>query len=68
MATYYLLFVVGQMLLPCGRWNSHTFILCVVMADVIAHWQMDWPLQGVSVSLLVDVIPMGQMDIWVELL
>ena len=44
-----LLFVVGQMLSPCGRWNSHTFILCVVMAEVIAQWQMEWPLQGVSV-------------------
>ena len=51
------------MLLPCGRWNSHTFIFCVVMADVIAQWQMEWPLQGVSASLLVDVIPRGQMDI-----
>ena len=27
------------------------------MADVIAQWQMEWPLQGVSISLLVDVIP-----------
>ena len=25
-----------------------------VMADVIAQWQMEWPLQCVSVSLLVD--------------
>ena len=33
-----------------------------VMADVIAQWQMEWPLQGVSVSLLVDAVPMGQMD------
>ena len=34
-----------------------------VMADVIAQWQMEWPLQGVTVSLLVDVVPRGQMDI-----
>ena len=47
-------------LLPCGRWNSHTFLLCVVVADVIAQWQMEWPLQGVSVFLLVDVIPRGR--------
>ena len=48
------------MLLPSGRWNGHTFILCVVMANVVARWQMEWPLQGVSASLLVDVIPRGK--------
>ena len=58
-ATYYLLCVIRQILLPCGRWNSHTFLLCVVMADVIAQWQMEWPLHGDSVFLLVDVIPRG---------
>ena len=50
----------GQMLLPCGRWNGHICIF--VMADVIAQWKMEWPLQGVSISLLVDVVPRGQMD------
>ena len=34
-----------------------TFV--IVMADVIAQWQMEWPLQGVSGSLLVDVVPRG---------
>ena len=33
-----------------------------VMADVIAQWQMEWPLQGVNASLLVDIVPSGQMD------
>ena len=33
------------------------------MTDVIAQWQMEWPLQGVSGSLLVDVVPRGQMDV-----
>ena len=51
----------GQMLLPCGRWNSH--FLYIVMADVIAQWQMEWPLQGGSGSPLVDVVPRGQMDV-----
>ena len=37
------------------------FIL-FVMADVIAQWQMEWPLQSVSTSLLVDVVPRGQID------
>ena len=32
------------------------------MADVIAQWQVEWPLQGDSVFLLLDVIPRGQMD------
>ena len=34
------------MLLPCGRWNSHwvNFVMC--LADVIAMWQMLWPLGG----------------------
>ena len=36
--------------------------LFVSMADVIAKWQMEWPLQGDSVFLLLDVIPRGQMD------
>ena len=44
-------------LLPSGRWNSHIFFVIYCKADVIAQWQMEWPLQGVSVSLLVDVIP-----------
>ena len=39
--------------------------ICVyVMADVIAQWQMEWPLQGVSASLQVDVVPGGKW-IWV---
>ena len=54
----------GQMLLPCGRWNSHYLLFLFVMAGVIAHWQMELPLQGVSASLLVGVVPRGQMD-WV---
>ena len=49
----------GRCYCHVAGWNSHTFILCVVMADVIAQWQVEWPLQGVSVSLLVDVIPQG---------
>ena len=32
------------------------FLLCVVMTDVIAQWQMEWPLQGVSAFLLVGVV------------
>ena len=39
-----------------------TILFLFVMADVIAQWQMEWPLQGVSASLLVDVVPRGQMD------
>ena len=38
------------------------FCFLFVMADVIAQWQMEWPLQGGSASLLVDVVPRGQMD------
>ena len=34
-----------------------TFFVYNVIADVIAQWQMEWPLQGVSGSLLVDVVP-----------
>ena len=35
------------MLLPGGRWNSHIlFFVIIMMADVIAQWQMEWPLQG----------------------
>ena len=52
------------MLLPCGRWNSHYLVFLFVMAGVIAQWQMEWPLWGVSASLLVGVVPRGQMD-WV---
>ena len=29
------------------------FVLNAIWADVIALWQMEWPLQGVSTSLLV---------------
>ena len=40
------LFCYWLMLMPmCGRWHSH-FFLCDVVADVIAKWQMEWPLQG----------------------
>ena len=41
-----------------------TILFLFVMADVIAQWQMEWPLQGVSVTLLLDVVPMGRW-IWV---
>ena len=47
------------MLLPSGRWNSHILFVVCFGADVIVLWQMEWPLQGVSASLLVDVIPRG---------
>ena len=39
-----------------------TILFLFVMADVIAQWQMEWPLQDVSAPLLVDVVPRGQMD------
>ena len=39
-----------------------TILFLFVMADVIAQCQMEWPLQGVSGSLLVGVVPRGQMD------
>ena len=36
------------MLLPSGRWNSHLLLdNKFSWADVIALWQMEWPLQGV---------------------
>ena len=49
-------------LLQSGRWNSHILFVICYKADVIALWQVEWPLQGDSVFLLVDVIPRGQMD------
>ena len=49
-------YLYWQMLLPSGRWNSH---LVIVLADVIAKWQMEWPLQG---GVLADVIAMWQME------
>ena len=33
--------------------------LIIVLADVIAKWQMEWPLQG---GVLADVIAMWQME------
>ena len=39
-----------------------TILFLFVLADVIAQWQMEWPLQVVSASLLVDVVPRGQVD------
>ena len=42
-----MLIFVWQMLLPSGRWNSH---FNYSLADVIAKWQMEWPLQGWSVG------------------
>ena len=33
--------------------------LVIVLADVIAKWQMEWPLQG---GVLADVIAMWQME------
>ena len=49
------------MLLPVVN-GIATILFLFVMADVIAQWQMEWPLQGVSASLLVGVVPRGQMD------
>ena len=46
----------------CPVADGMATIYVYVMADVIAQWQMEWPLQGVSASLLVDVVPRGQMD------
>ena len=34
--------------------------LVIVLADVIAKWQMEWPLHG---GVLADVIAMWQMEI-----
>ena len=39
-----------------------TILFLFAVAGVIAQWQMEWPLQGVSASLLVGVVPRGQMD------
>ena len=39
-----------------------TILFLFVMADVIAQWQSELPLQYVSASLLVGVVPWGQMD------
>ena len=49
----------------CGRCCTTFCIMLqhVVLADVIAKWQMEWPLQVVVVYHLVDVIPRGQMDV-----
>ena len=38
-------------------------LIIIVMADVIAQWQMEWPLQGGSDYQLVDVITRWQMDV-----
>ena len=38
-----------------------------VMADVIAQWQMEWPLQGVSVPSWLMLFPGGRW-IWVIIL
>ena len=40
-------------------WQMELPTFVIVMADVIAQWQMEWPPQGVSGSLLVDVVPRG---------
>ena len=50
----------GQMLLHCGRWNHHLLYICdgrcyCPVEDGIAT-------AGCECSLLVDVVPMGQMD------
>ena len=49
----------GQMLLPCGRWNGHILYICdgrcyCPFADGMAT--------AGCVSLLVDIVPRGQMD------
>ena len=36
--------VDGRCYCHCGRWNSHIGWNGLVMADVIALWQMEWPL------------------------
>ena len=39
------------MLLPGGRGNSQPHIIVIIidmLTDVIAQWQMEWPLHGVS--------------------
>ena len=38
--------ILRLMLLPCGRWNSHWVNFDICLADVIAMWQMLWPLGG----------------------
>ena len=45
------------MLLPCGRWNHHLLLYCIiVLADVIAMWQMEKPLHWCFIYLMADVI------------
>ena len=39
-------FFLRLMLLPCGRWNGHWVNFDICLADVIAMWQMLWPLGG----------------------
>ena len=52
------------MLLPSGRCNSHMllFVLNVIWADVIALWQMEWPLYWCFVYVMADVISQWQME------
>ena len=49
-------------LMPSGRWNSHMllFVIDVIWADVIAPWQMEWPLFVLFV--IADVIALWQME------
>ena len=51
------------MLMPSGRWNGHILLVVCCGADVIAQWQMEWPLQAVSVPSWQMLFPGGQMDI-----
>ena len=54
------------MFLPGGRWNSQLYIIVNIinmLADVIAQWQMEWPLQGGVHYQLAYVITRWQMDV-----
>ena len=51
------------MLLPCGRWYHHLLLYCFkVLADVIAMWQMEKPLDWCYIYVMADVIAQWQME------
>ena len=62
-ATCYCLFfcLLGRCYCPAAN-GIATILFLFVMADVIAQWQMEWPLLGVHASLQVCVKPRGLMD------
>ena len=59
-ATYYLFFLVVQMLLPYGRWNSHTFLMMCCDGRCYCPVADGMATAGCGCSLLVDVIPRGR--------